>query len=55
MRKLNYVLEIPYNDSTVTVKIDDWLFLNEDDVLINRAEMFKFGFKVGEILISFKK
>lgn len=51
----DYVLEVPYKGSTIALKIDDWLFLSEDDVLINRAEMFKFGFKVGEIVISFNK
>ncbi len=51
----DYVLEVPYKGSTIALKIDDWLFLSDDDVLINRAEMFKFGFKVGEIVISFNK
>lgn len=51
----NYVLEVPYKGSTIALNIDDWLYLSDDDVLINRAEMFKFGFKVGEIVISFSK
>ena len=51
----DYVLDVPYKGSTIALKIDDWLFLSDDDVLINRAEMFKFGFKVGEIVISFSK
>ena len=52
---MNYVLDVPYKGSTIALKIDDWMYLSEDNVLINRAEMSKFGFKVGEILISFKK
>ena len=51
----NYVLEVPYKGSTIALNIDDWMYLSEDNVLINRAKMTKFGFNVGEILISFKK
>lgn len=51
----NYVLEVPYKDGTIALNIDDWLFLSDDNVLINRAEMYKFGFKVGEIVISFNR
>ncbi|RVU82888.1 DUF3833 domain-containing protein [Leucothrix sargassi] len=52
---LKYVLEVPYKGSTIALKIDDWMYLGEDNILINRAGMYKFGFKVGEIFISFKK
>lgn len=51
----DYVLETPYKGSTLALRIDDWLFLNDDNVLINRAIMYKFGFKVGEIVITFNK
>ena len=51
----NYVLKVAYKGSTIDLKLDDWMYLSEDNVLINRATMSKFGFKVGEILISFKK
>ena len=50
-----YVLNVPYNGSTIDLNIDDWLYLNEDNVLINRSVMYKYGFKVGEIVISFNK
>lgn len=50
-----YVLEVPYKGSTIDLSIDDWLYLNDDDVLINRSIMYKYGFKVGEIVISFNK
>ena len=50
-----YVLEVPYKGSTIALTLDDWMYLSEDNVLINRAKMSKFGFNVGEILISFKK
>lgn len=50
-----YVLNVPYKGSTLALKIDDWLYLNDDNVLINRSVMYKYGFKVGEIVISFNK
>ena len=50
-----YVLNVPYKGNTLALSIDDWLYLNDDDVLINRSIMYKYGFKVGEIVISFKK
>ena len=34
---------------------DDWLFLQADGVLLNRANMSKFGLALGEVFISFKK
>ena len=51
----SYVLQVPYKGSTIDLTLDDWMFLAEDDVMINRATMSKFGVKVGEIVISFKK
>ncbi len=48
-----YELNIPYKGSTLAVDFEDWMFLN-DDILINRAVMRKFGFKVGEVLITIK-
>lgn len=48
----NYTLNIPYKGKTLGVQLDDWMYL-QNDVLINRAVMRKFGFRVGEILITF--
>ena len=51
-----YVLQVPYQGRTINLTLDDWLFQTEDSaVVVNKATMSKFGFKVGEILISFKK
>lgn len=41
--------------STITLRFDDWMFLQPDDVLINQATLSKFGFRVGEVIISFQK
>ena len=51
----NYVLNLPVGDNTYKVRFDDWMFLQPDGVLLNRAKMSKFGFGLGEVFISFQK
>ncbi|MGL5119623.1 MAG: DUF3833 family protein [Plesiomonas shigelloides] len=33
------------------MKFDDWMYLIDQQRLINKAEITKFGFKVGEVII----
>ena len=37
------------------VQFDDWMFLMDDRVMLNRATMSKFGVRLGEVLLSFSK
>jgi len=37
------------------VDFDDWMFLIDDRVLLNRAVMSYYGIRVGELFISFRK
>ena len=50
-----YAMKLPYKNSFIKVKLEDWMFLQDEKVLINKADVKKFGFKVGEISIFFKK
>lgn len=50
-----YTLNLKVDESTWKIDFDDWMFLQPDNVLINKAEMKKFGFRVGEITIVFVK
>lgn len=50
-----YTLRLPYRGSELNVQFDDWMFLQADGVLINRAKVSKFGFKVGEVTLFFSK
>ncbi len=50
-----YYFDLPVGDSTLRVKFDDWLWLQDERVMINRAYVSKFGIKVGEALIFFSK
>ncbi len=52
---LDYVMEVPYNDSTIEISVKDWLHLQEDGVIINHSKMKKFGFVVGELVITIIK
>ncbi|MFL0810073.1 MAG: DUF3833 domain-containing protein [Agarilytica sp.] len=50
-----YTLEIPYKNDTINVFIDDWLYLVTDNRLINKSDLTKFGFKVGELTLVIEK
>jgi hypothetical protein len=50
-----YTLDLPYGNSTIHVQFDDWMFLQPDGVLLNRAMVKKWGFKVGEVTLAFSK
>jgi hypothetical protein len=50
-----YVLALPVDGKVYNVNFDDWMYLVDEKVMINRAVMSKFGFKLGEVLLSFTK
>lgn len=50
-----YTLDLPYKDSSIHVQFDDWMFLHTPSVMLNRAEVTKWGFKVGEVTLFFSK
>jgi hypothetical protein len=50
-----YVLALPVDGKTYHVNFDDWMFLMDDKVMLNRAVMSKFGFRLGEVTLSFSK
>ena len=51
----NYTLRLPVDDSVYEVQFDDWMFLIDERVVLNRATMSKFGVSLGEVLLSFTK
>lgn len=52
---MTYTFDLPYNGSTVRVHFDDWMFLQPDGVLLNKARMSKFGWPLADVTISFSK
>ena len=51
----NYTLRLPVDDSVYEVQFDDWMFLVDERVMLNRATMSKFGIRLGEVILSFSK
>jgi hypothetical protein len=51
----NYEIDLKVKDSTYRLHFDDWMYLQPDNVLMNRAVMSKFGIKVGEVVLFFTK
>ncbi|MCL7942744.1 DUF3833 domain-containing protein [Marinobacter sp. ATCH36] len=52
---MNYVLRVPYDDGTIDVRMDDWMYLITPDTLINQTTMSKWGIEVGEIVLVISK
>jgi len=50
-----YTLRLPFRGREIEVKFDDWMFLQDGGVLVNRATVSKFGFRVGEVTLFFKR
>lgn len=50
-----YVLALPVDGKTVDVDFDDWMFLIDDRVMLNRSMMSKWGFSLGEVTLSFTR
>lgn len=51
----NYVLALPVDGRTWNVDMDDWMFLMDDRTMLNRTAMSKFGFRLGEVTLAFRK
>ena len=49
---LEYTLRIELEDGPIDVKIDDRMYRVSENVVINESKMRKFGFGVGEILLT---
>jgi hypothetical protein len=50
-----YSFNLPTESGTVLVNFDDWMWLMDDKHLLNRAYMSKYGLRIGEVIIVFKK
>lgn len=50
-----YTLKIPYQGSTISMTMDDWLYRIDDNVVLNNATMKKFGIPLGRVTASFYK
>ena len=50
-----YDLNLKVGDSTWKVHFNDWMWLQPDGILMNRATVSKFGFEIGQVTLAFSK
>lgn len=50
-----YDFNLKVGDSTWKVHFNDWMFLQDDGVLLNKATVSRWGIRIGTVFISFQK
>jgi hypothetical protein len=50
-----YTLALPVDGRVWEVQFDDWMFLMDERVMLNKAVMSKFGVRLGEVTLAFAK
>ena len=50
-----YDMDLKVGEGTLRVHFNDWMFLQEPGVLVNRARVSKFGIEIGEVTLFFQK
>jgi hypothetical protein len=45
---------LPVDGKVYEVQFDDWMYLMDDRVMLNKAVMSKFGIRLGEVTLSFQ-
>ncbi|MGP1255734.1 MAG: DUF3833 domain-containing protein [Kiloniellales bacterium] len=51
----SYNLDLQVGERIWNVHFEDWMFLQEDNTLVNRAYVSKWGFQIGSATIFFQK
>ncbi len=50
-----YVMKLEVDGRTWEVDFDDWMYLMDDQIMLNRSVMSKFGVRLGEVTLSFRR
>jgi hypothetical protein len=50
-----YTLKLPVDGRVWEVDFDDWMFLIDERIMLNRAVMSKFGIRLGEVQLVFTR
>lgn len=50
-----YTMRLPVDGREYHVQFDDWMYLLDQNTLLNRASMSKFGVELGQVTLSFRK
>ena len=51
----HYTLKLKYGDGILNVKFDDWLIMQDEKNVFNKATMKKFGVRLGDVYLFFRK
>ncbi|SDE10746.1 DUF3833 domain-containing protein [Kordiimonas lacus] len=50
-----YKFRLTVGDDVWNVTFDDWMFLQKDGTLLNKATVYRWGFKIGTVFLSFRR
>ncbi|EHR73418.1 hypothetical protein BurJ1DRAFT_4632 [Burkholderiales bacterium JOSHI_001] len=50
-----YTLRLPVDGRTWEVQFDDWMYLMDERVMLNKAAISKFGIHLGDVTLAFEK
>ena len=50
-----YTMALPVDGRVFNVQFDDWMYLIDERVMLNKAAMSKFGVHLGDVTLSFTK
>lgn len=53
--RMQYTADVKTGDSSYRLNFDDWLFRQTDKVVLNHAQVTKFGLDVGQVQLVFVK
>ena len=48
-----YTLALPVDGRVINVDLNDWMYLMDDKLMLNRAQMSKWGVGLGELTLAF--
>lgn len=51
----DYTLKLPVEGKVYEVRFDDWMYQLDEQTLLNRSRMSKFGITLGEVTLFFRK
>lgn len=50
-----YTMDLVADGENYKVQFDDWMYLMDDKIMLNKSKMYKFGIYLGEITLTFVK
>jgi hypothetical protein len=53
--RFGYRMNLKVGEATWVVRFDDWMFRIDDDVVLNTAQIYRWGIWVGTVQLSFRR